>query len=161
MRLSPAPYRDAIIGAMASTGASLSRQWERWFALLETTLKSVTVKTVDVSLTAQSASIGATTILASAQSLTYRVTMWHRITQAATTSSSLAMGVQYTNGGIVCVRAGAADTSNVTDAVSTFNNSTIVVRPDPGTAIQYSTTYASVGATAMQYALYVVVEEMP
>ena len=86
----------------------------------------------------------------------FRVSWFLRITQAATTSSSVAVTVAFTDGVSLTV-SGAAVTGNTT---STFQQQSVVVRCDANSSLSYSTTYSSVGATPMQYALSVVVERV-
>lgn len=162
MRLSPAPYRDYLIGAMSSTGATLSRQWERWFALVEAAFKQSRTKLGELVLTGQSAALAQTAIptprLVASR---YRVMYYTRVTQAATTSSSLTVTIHWTDGGVACSRAAAAMTGNTTSTTSGGQNHSVLVEADPGSTIDVSTAYASVGATPMLYKLYAVVEEMP
>ena len=67
------------------------------------------------------------------------------------------MTVSWTQGGIACSKAFSAQTGNTT---ATVDGSAIPIRPDSGQPVQYATTYASVGATAMVYALDVVVRQL-
>lgn len=111
-----------------------------------------------VALTTQAAAIGATAIpLGALAPGTYRVTYYARITQAATVSSSLTVTLQWTDGGIGQTATFPAMTGNTT---ATSQTNVILVNIDQGTSLTYSTAYASVGATAMQYALTVVPEQL-
>lgn len=111
-----------------------------------------------VVLTTQAASIGATPIpLAALAPGTYRVSYYARITQAATINSSLAVTLQWTDGGIGQTATFAAIVGNTT---ATSQNGSIVVNIDQATSLTYSTVYASAGATPMQYALTIVPEAL-
>ena len=78
-----------------------------------------------------------------------------RVTQAATTSSSLPVTVGYTDGGVAVTRASAALTGNTTASAT---GADVVVRADTNTTLTYATSYSSSGGTPMQYALDVSVE---
>ncbi|HSY50391.1 MAG TPA: hypothetical protein VLC46_16385 [Thermoanaerobaculia bacterium] len=122
---------------------------------------------VDVSLSAQAASIGTTNVVASTPSAgLYRISWAQLITQAAPTSSSLLTTIGWNNGAAKSTTVnwlnGAApkaqaDTSN---AVGGEESGSIVVFCANGTAISYATTYASSGATPMQYSLRIHVERL-
>lgn len=114
--------------------------------------------TAPVSLTAQTASIGVTSIpTTSLASGLYRVGFYYRITTAAGTSSSILVTFHWTDGGISCSLASAANTANT---VSTVDTAFALLSIDASTPISYSTTYASVGAPAMAYSLSLTLEEM-
>jgi hypothetical protein len=109
-----------------------------------------------VELTSQSASIAATAIpVGSLSSGLYRVSYYTRVTTAATTSSSLTFSLSFTDDAITVALAGTAMTGNTT---STAQSGTYLLQMDANSPITYSTTYASVGATSMQYKLSVVLE---
>jgi len=65
--------------------------------------------------------------------------------------------VQWTVGGVACTKTYTALTGNTT---STVLAETLPVRIDANTSLTYSTTYASVGATVMQYGLEVIAERV-
>jgi hypothetical protein len=112
-----------------------------------------------IALTAQGASIATTTIpLGVLTEGLYRVTLTARITRAASVSSSLTVSISWTSGGVLCTVATAALTGNTTDSVQM---ATYLIAVDSGTAIQYSTTYASVGAPSALYSLDLIVERVP
>jgi hypothetical protein len=87
----------------------------------------------------------------------YRLSMGARISQAATTSSSLIVTFGWTSGGVSCTTASPAMTGNTTATVGSL---TILVRVDESTAITYATTHVSVGGTTMQYSLDVCCEQV-
>jgi hypothetical protein len=102
-------------------------------------------------------SISSTTLLADTGSAgVFRVSWFLRITQAATTSSSVAVTVGFTDG-VALTISGTAVTGNTT---TTIQQQSVIVRCDAASAITYSATYSSVGATPMQYALSVAVERV-
>ena len=105
----------------------------------------------------QAASISATDVaILSVQPGVYRLSMAARITRAATTSSSLTVTFGWTST-VACTTSSAAMTGNTTATVGSL---TFLVRVDAATAITYATTYASTGATTMQYHLDVLCEQV-
>jgi hypothetical protein len=110
-----------------------------------------------VTVTEQSASIGATTIsVLSLPQGVYRLSAAARVTTAATTSSSLLVTFGWTQA-VACTAASAAVTGNTTATTISF---AVVVRADEASNLQYATTYASSGGTAMVYRLDVSVEQL-
>ena len=105
------------------------------------------------SLTGQSASIGATSIVpGQVASGLYRLAYYARVTQAATVSSSLTVTLGWTDHGQALTVSGAAMVAN---DVTIPQSGTIMVYLDALTPITYATTYASAGGQAMLYQLYV------
>ncbi len=122
------------------------------------TATAIRQSTSPTSLTAQTASIGVTAIpTSSLASGLYRVTYYVRVTTAAAVSSSIIVSFHWTDGGVSCSVASTALTGNTTSTVGTGS---ALINIDASTPISYSTTYASVGAPAMAYALYLTLEEM-
>jgi hypothetical protein len=131
--------------------------WVQFFTTQNQTIQSAASVVADVSLTAQSASIAATALPVGNSAAFYRVSSYARITRAATTSSSMALTIQWTEGGQALSKAYTALTANT---VTTLLAETLPVRVDGNTSLTYTVTYASVGATAMQYSLELVVERV-
>jgi hypothetical protein len=110
-----------------------------------------------VTLTGKSASIAATTIsILSVTGGVYRLSGAARVTTAASTSSSLVLTFGWTQA-VACTAASTAVTGNTTATTASFS---VIVRADAATNLQYATTYASSGGTAMVYRLDVVVEQL-
>jgi len=110
-----------------------------------------------VTLTGQSASIAATTIsVLSLPEGVYRLSAAARVTTAATTSSSLTLTFGWTQA-VACTSSSAAVTGNTTATTASFS---VVVRADEASNVQYATTYASSGGTAMVYRLDVILEQV-
>lgn len=109
------------------------------------------------SLTGQSASIAPTSLTVGAVPAgAYRISWYARVTTAATTSSSLTVSFAWTDpDGTVLSGSGAAMTGNTT---STTQSGSVVIKVKGDTPISYSTTYASVGGTAMVFALSLMAE---
>lgn len=111
-----------------------------------------------VTLTLQGASIGSTSIYSSAiPAGLYRISYYARITRAATTSSSLTIAFDWTDGGVGQTFTGAAITGNTT---TTYQQASVTFRSDGNVPITYSTTYVSVGATSMQHNFLLVLEQL-
>lgn len=126
----------------------------------------VPFSTVSATATAQSANIAGTNLVASATAGRYRLSCYVAVTQQATTSSTVP------DCNMVCTDPtdSVAKTIQITPAIVgvAVNPATSVGVSGAGicdakaaTAIQYSTTgYASVGGTAMQYKIYLILEAM-
>ena len=118
-----------------------------------------TPQTLDtVQASTQAASISATNFaILSVSPGVYRLSMGARISQAATTSSSLIVTFGWVSGGVACTTSSTAMTGNTTATVGSL---TVLVRVDEATAITYATTHVSVGGTTMQYSLDVSCEQI-
>jgi len=165
MRLDPPPYRDVVAhtpsrkGPMLGDPGTMTAIWQGWMAKLWQALSNLASKVGTVSLTAQSAAIGPTAIATSGLATArYRVNYTMRVTRPASTMSALGLTVTWIDGGVSCSQSGATITGNTT---ATQQNGTWVVSVDAGSSMTYATTYTSVGATTMQYALYLVLEALP
>jgi hypothetical protein len=135
----------------------MTRDFAEWLRSLTTRVSSsaYSPRSSAVGLTAQTTSIGLTTLFPSATGL-YRVTWRFRLSTAATTSSSLTLTITATDGVTVTYNT-AAYTGNVTNLPQ---SGVFLVRSDAGTPLSYSTTYASVGGTAMVYELDITLEAL-
>lgn len=137
----------------------MSEDFANWLLEQQTRINQAPASIGDaVSLTNQSASLGATPAFVATTTGVYRVSVFARVVQAATTSSSLSATIGATDKTIAYTVALTAVTGNSTGTVL---QGSVLVRCDQAQAINYSTTYASVGATAMQYDLVVTVELVP
>jgi hypothetical protein len=155
MALSEVPFRVALI---SEAGNLLSRFWVRYLQSVVNITNNAARKLVAVSKTGQTAAISATALeTGTLDPGVYRVGYTARITTAAGTSSSLTTTVTWTDGSVAQTQAGAAMTGNTT---ATQQNNTMLIHIDKGAAINYATTYATSGAPAMQYSLYVLAEQI-
>lgn len=151
------PYRERLIGLDSVAQGILMQPWQIWLRGVVDALNAAPQVQTRVTGTPTGATIPSTVLLADTGSAgVFRVSWFLRITQAATTSSSVAVTVAFTDGVSLTV-SGAAVTGNTT---STFQQQSVIVRCDANSSLSYSTTYSSVGATPMQYALSVVVERV-
>jgi hypothetical protein len=126
----PFPLYDAIVEA----NRSLSRPWLDWFT--------------------QQQLINAGGTLDAG---TYRISYYARITRAATVNSSLTIDFDWVDGGVTQTFTGAAMVGNTT---TTHQELSFPIVIDQLTAVRYTATYASAGATSMQFKLYIALEEL-
>jgi hypothetical protein len=150
----PAPINDEVVGKEGK----LTLPWLNYLNRLPPTLYAIPSRLNVVALTAQGASISATSfspgVLAAGL---YRVSYYARCTTAAGVSSGLIVTFGWTDGGVACALASADMTGNTT---ATTQSGTSIIRIDAGSAITYATTYASNAAGVMRYALDVVLEKV-
>lgn len=147
-----APLQQRVTGAEGV----VTPEWESWFHRLGIDLQRMPYLLNVVALDDQSASISATSFENSKVLKGLHWIGYHAmITQVATTSSSLTVTFTWTENGQAQTQAGAAMTGN---ALTTKQSGVILLRPDAGTAINYATTYASVGAQSMEYSLDIALE---
>lgn len=131
--------------------------WAWWRYLSD--LREVPLWRGQIGLTTQAASIAATSLLTRnvTQRGIFRVSYYTRVIRAATTSSELTITIAWTDGGVAQTRSGDLLNGNTT---TTRQDGVWIIRADKNTAINYSTAYASVGATTMQYSLDLMVEQL-
>jgi hypothetical protein len=136
----------------------VSEAWRAYLSRLPDTLAAIPSVLNRVRLTAQEASISATSLASgTVEAGLYRATWSARITRAATTSSSLTVRLDWVDGAVACTSSGAAITGNTT---ATVQSGTVVLRADGASALTYQTAYASVGGTSMQYTLDLTLERL-
>lgn len=134
----------------------MSDPWIRYFSDMTVRLEDSPERIGLVELTAQAASIAATAIpMPGLSAGLYRVAYYARITTAATNNSSLTVTFDWQDGGVTPTWSGAAITGNTT---TTVQSGTLLLLCAASSPIRYSTTYASNGATAMVYKLYITCE---
>ena len=132
--------------------------WEKWFSDIGVQVAARPERVAVVDLSAQSASIAGTAIpIGSITHGVYRVGYYARITTPGSTSSSLTVVLDWPDGGVTITHTGAAMTGNL---VTTFQEDIVTMDVDSSGPIRYSTTYASVGGTSMQYKLVITCEKV-
>ena len=150
--------RDPSEQRKFKSGWVITRPWVRWFGVVTNTVDKAAVLEASVRLTAQAVSLGATAFsLGSIPPGIYRVNYNFQITRRGTTSSSLTFTITWTQNGQSMTGSGVAATGNT---LTTGQGGSFIIRSDNGTPINYATTYASAGATAMQYSLDVSVQAL-
>ena len=136
----------------------LNFEWQKWFGSLVGGFLKTPTREARVTLEAQAASLGVTALpLASIPAGIYRVSYYARITTPATVSSSLIVTISHTDRTIALTQSASAITGNT---ITTTQFGTLVLRVDRNSPVSYSTTYASVGATPMAYALDLAIEQL-
>lgn len=164
----PMPLNDPLVNKrkpglrQGEIDENEGKMTEVWIPYMQSqnTITSTAIRqnTSPVSLTGQSASIAVTSIpTSSLASGLYRATYYVRVTTAAAVSSSIAVSFHWTDSSVSCSVTSTALTGNTTSTVGTGS---ALINIDAATPVSYSTSYASVGAPAMQYALYLTLEEM-
>lgn len=151
----PPPGNNPMIDRADLT---VTRPWYQWLIALIDRVDNGARRVAVERVSAQAASIGTTALpIGLIAGGLYRVSWALRVTQAATSSSSLTVGLSWTDGTIACSLSGAAVTGNTT---ATTQSGTALIQVDQGTPVSYSTTYASSGATPMQYQVEIVLEQV-
>ena len=133
---------------------------DTWMKYLQTQTDAIAKspsRMTTVSLPVQSANVVTTSLVGDVQGGLYRLTYYARITQAATTSSSLIVSFAFTESGVSLSFDGTAITGNTP---TTVGSESFMIRVDQTSPITYATTYASVGATTMQYRLDLSIESL-
>jgi len=126
-----------------------------------------------VDLTTQSAAIAATTIYTPTASGLFRLSIFLKVTQAATTSSTLggAAGVviTYTDAtdsvaqsvtALLGKQDGTSGISNAGNTTTTVLQGSMILNAKTGVAIQHAVGYTSSGATVMQYEVHYKLEAL-
>jgi hypothetical protein len=163
---SPIPSDAPIVGTARDPSSGkeriskyMSEDFNNWLLELTTRLNASPESVGDsISVSASAASIASTAAFVPLGAGMFRVSYYVRVVQAGTVSSSIQVSIGSTDEGISCTQSSAAATGNTT---ATVLSGSFVVRSDQAAAITYATTYASVGATAMNYDLIVTVEQIP
>ena len=120
--------------------------------------------------TAQTASISNSILTSASSDTIYRITGYVVVTRAATTSGSVTTSLTYTDAdkGTPVTITLLGFTSGGSVATTPANSTTAtgilcliaIIRAKAGTNISYSTVYASVGATTMQYSIHMREEDL-
>lgn len=148
------PVRDVL----TDEDGLISRVWRLFLRGQVDTVALTPVRVGNVSLPAgQAASIAATPIAMTVNAGRYRVSVYARRNQAATTSSELKVDIGWTESGVSLSTSTGNNTTNTTTSVLLGS---WLITVDATTTITYATTYVSVGATPMQYLLDVTVEQV-
>ena len=161
MALSEVPFRVSLLEGRDEW--FIARFWTRYLQSVVDVVNNSARKLILASLTAKEAAISATTLdTGTLDPGVYRVSYSARITRAASTSSSLTVTISWRDGDVAQSQSGAAMTANTT---ATQQNGTFLVHnginaSSANDVIKYATAYASSGGTTMQYALYVLVEQV-
>lgn len=132
--------------------------WIKYLQNREDAISAAPQRNASTSALTQSASIGATSIPSGTLNAgIYRSTFYATVTTPGTTSSSLSVTFSWTDHGQAKSITSTAYTGN---SITEATTAAALFYSDAGTPVTYATTYASVGATAMVYDIYVVLEKV-
>lgn len=157
LEFGPAPIRDPIAIEEAKTGRlMLPRVWIDWFASVGIRVDSQSETISTVKLPNLSGTIPPTPLpLDSFAAGLYRVTYYIRVVVPASVSSSLQVGIGWTDNGVSCNIQADILTTNT---IGTVQSNTLMLQNDQAAPITYEVLYTSVGGTPMQYDLIIMVE---
>jgi hypothetical protein len=157
----PAPIRTVAMNVKEDTRgvpvAFFYRPWTEWFSAVTSAFNGVSRRVASGAWTTHGASIAASTLAEKLEAGVYHLGVCLVLSRAASVSSSISVPISWTSGGIARTLT-ALITSNLT---STLQSQYIVIRVDADSSVTYTATYASSGATTMQYALDIVLEKAP
>jgi hypothetical protein len=157
----PLPYYDPIATPPRSGSSGkedkfaglktyITDTWVKFFTQINQQINAATQLLITVGLTTQSATIAATQFNTGVLTAgVYEFRFCTTVTQAATVSSSLIVGLQWTYNG---QNKAILFTDMNGNTIATANGACFPIHIDGGTPVLYSAAYASVGATPMQYA---------
>ena len=161
-QLGAPPTSDDLIDKPRFKGDTLagkiSQVWIEFFNSLARAINLAPSRAAVVQVTGMEDSIAATDMTGGglAEGL-YRLSYYFRVTRAATTSSSIALGLDWIDHTQTVTYTGPASTGNT---VTTYQTATAMVFVDRAAPVRYSRTYASSGAVTMQYELFLIMERI-
>ena len=144
-RLPAIPFQDKLTEANF-----VATIWNKWLQALVDRVQRSLWYVGTVSLTSQTASISATAIGPLLPAGLYRVEYHMRVTQAATTSSSVTFTLNWTDGAVAQTYSWAALAGNTT---ASAQSAATLIHADQASQVTYETAYTSTGATPMSYRL--------
>lgn len=101
-----------------------------------------------VSVSAQTALIAASALVASTSSPLYRISFDLRISTPGGISSAAQVTIGWTEGSVAQTHVGANVNGNTT---TSKDSDVFLIRPDAGTVVTYAVSYASAGAPVMAF----------
>ena len=134
-------------------------EWVQYFSSQAQTQTTASTRVAQVALSGQTASIGTTAIATgNLPAGLYQVSWIIHITRAATVNSSIDITIGFTQDSNSLSKAFTAITGNTT---STFGDGILaLMNIDGGSPVTYATTYASAGATSMEYSISVTLNQL-
>jgi hypothetical protein len=152
--LAPPPLRSRLV----DRDGLMTRDFNNWLRGLTSAINvAATLSVHPLVLTQQHASIANSVAFPAAPAGTYRLSYVVRVATAATVSSSIEVRLRWLAGGVQQTYTQAPLTTNTT---TSLQSGSVLATVDDGSNISYETTYASSGATAMQYDLTITVEAL-
>lgn len=154
----PLPKKSNEPDRIDPNEGKLPQVWVDYLSFQDQAAANAVQRLFLVSLTGQSASIGATDLSnGSLTSGVYNFKYYTRITTPATIASSLQITLDWKDGGVTQQEQGAVLNANTT---TTHESAGFFVHIDGTSPVRYAAAYVSAGATAMQYSLYVALERV-
>jgi hypothetical protein len=163
----PLPVKDRVVNIRRKdikpdevdpNEGKMTAIWQEALSAQGETVAQAASRIALVELTAQSATIGATPLLAEPSAGLYRLSWFAKISVADGVSSSLTISALFTDEGDSITISGSAITGNT---VSTVQSGVLQLHSDAGVPISYSATRVSGGGgPAMQFSLYVTLESV-
>jgi hypothetical protein len=157
--LSAPPLQTPLIDSdqQGTLTGYITTVWNLFLLSITTRLQQGVLALKVTSRTGLSAAIVTAAALTTTSAGLYRVSYVIRVTQAATTSSSLTVTLGWVRSGVPITQAFAAIAGNT---VTTYQSTALVVKADALTDLTYAVAYASVGATPMKFEIDVTVEQV-
>ncbi len=149
-KLPAIPFQDQLAGP----GGMVAPIWNRYLTVLVQRVLATEWIVASTVQSAQGAAIAATDLGPALPEGLYAVKWYGRVTQAASSSSSLQVTVTWTDGGVAQSVSGASLTGNTTSTAESV--SLPLFHADAGAQVKYAAAYSSSGATSMQFGLTVV-----
>jgi len=136
----------------------MTQAWQTHFRDVTTSIAKAPEKQSIVQLPQQAGGFFGSFPVAGLAAGLYRVSASVRVKTPADTSSSVALSLLWTDGGLACSEVLIAPVTGNTP--SSTGSGEALIRIDGGTPISYSVSYASVAANVMVYELRLVLEAM-
>lgn len=154
----PPPTRQGDTDHKDPKAGFLPDEWVDFFGFQQQSISAAVQRVFLVSLTEQSAGIGATDITNGTLTAgLYTLKYYARVTRPGTVSSSLEIDIDWKDGAVTQTLSGTAIAGNTT---TSLEQATYFLHIDGGSPVRYTAVYASAGATSMQYALYITLERI-
>lgn len=152
--LAPPPLRSRL----TDKAGLMTREFNNWLRGLTTAVNNAATQAVQpLVLLGLGYPLATSVLVPQTNQGLYRLSYSLIIARAATTSSSVAVTLQWTSNGVLQTFTSPAVTGNTT---TSGQSGSVLAQVDGGSLISYATSYASVGGTQMLYNLAVTVEAM-
>jgi hypothetical protein len=135
------------------TGRDLGSDNQRWNIYAQTL---DVASAVQVNSANQLEAITTTSLLVAPAAGLYRISYYHDITQAATSSSATQLTLGWTSNAGAETKTGSSLTGN---SLTTYDQGSVIIQVASGN-ITYAATYSSTGATPMKFGLAIRVDKI-
>jgi hypothetical protein len=159
-RLADPPLQSLLVDTdrQGKPTGLITRVWNAWLLALTTRISAAATVLRTTQLLAQVAAVVTTAAYTTSAAGLYRVTYCLRVTQAATTSSSLTVTLGWVRSTVGLTLSGSA---LVNGGPASAQTQSMLVRADRASDLTFAVAYVSVGATPVKFELDVVVEQVP